>query len=860
MLGNNVKQTDLDVIPLGECIAKSGRDQPGISVENHCRIVGLVAQELICLFPEEFRKSLFPEGSDFIAACHDIGKVSPAFQKMIYGAIPQYSQKYEPIFSLVNSDNARRRTPGFHAAVSQVSIDDSCQYIPEILGIHHGFSPSTNGMQKGCSLHGGKKWQVERENLIKGLREYFSYTQSVWPVFGKTQASVVSGLVTVADWIGSGDSFVDFTLDKPVTRQELIAKASDSVCLAGFQKVCVKQGLSFQDIFHFSPYAVQTALIEAVNRPGVYILEAPMGIGKTEAALFAAYIQLAKGNATGIYFALPTQLTSEKIHERMGIFLDRVIDPSSGVARAQLLHGAAWLKDKPMGENADAGGSWFDGSKRGILAPFAAGTIDQALMAVMNVRHGFVRTFGLAGKVVILDEVHSYDSFTGTILNRLVDELRNLHCTVIILSATLTSNQRRSLLMCDDGIMHSSAYPLVSSMPLDSKSELIEQSCPDEHNDKVCVRCRDDLDCVVAEVLERAAQGEQVLWIENTVTEAQDIFRRLSAKCSDMDVECGLLHSRYLKIDREKIEDKWVSLYGKNGFDRRKEKGRILVGTQVLEQSIDIDADYLVTRLCPTDMLLQRSGRLWRHRINDMFRPPSAVREMTVLAPSYVDALEKPRLFGKSGTVYSEYVLLRSLDIWKDCTSISIPGDIRRLIEDTYIERDESGLSARYKRELVEKKDTLQRLARVGLSRGIETLPESKASTRYSELETVDVLLLKTMHVTEKEMKLVFIDGSSIIAPLSFPGRTQCRTVAATIIKNTVRVSEYIAPQTNGVTSKFKEYIYIGSKDDEEEPFRVAILARDDEILGADGSRGNADYILQYDSVTGYQSKKRQGE
>lgn len=191
------------------------------------------------------------------------------------------------------------------------------------------------------------------------------------------------------------------------------------------------------------PREPQSLFIEQVTGPGVYILEAQMGMGKTEAALFAAYQLLAQEKATGIYFALPTQLTSNKIYDRFNAFLKQIIHAESP-KQSLLLHSGAWLLDTELGEEGRPGGSWFNQNKRGLLAPFAVGTIDQALMAVMNVKHGFVRAFGLAGKVVILDEVHSYDLYTGTLLNELVAFLRQIDCTVIILSATLSQTRREA--------------------------------------------------------------------------------------------------------------------------------------------------------------------------------------------------------------------------------------------------------------------------------------------------------------------------------------------------------------------------------------------------------------------------------
>ena len=298
-----------------------------------------------------------------------------------------------------------------------------------------------------------------------------------------------------------------------------------------------------------------------------------------------------------------------------------------------LLHSSAWLRDTELGADGSPGRSWFNGAKRGLLAPFAVGTVDQALMGVMNVKHGFVRTFGLAGKVVILDEVHSYDSYTGTILNELVKALRELHCTVIILSATLTDKQRYSILgASNDSDLEKppTPYPLISVFTKEGMLREIETARLEDA--KVDVHISSNDDDATNEVLLRAERGEQILWVENTVAEAQKRYCLLAAKAREIGVDCGLLHSRFLKTDRQKNEDKWVGLFGKTGRDSRQEKGRILVGTQVLEQSLDIDADFLVTRLCPTDMLFQRLGRLWRHRKNDTIRPAEAKREAWVLA------------------------------------------------------------------------------------------------------------------------------------------------------------------------------------------------------------------------------------
>ena len=216
--------------------------------------------------------------------------------------------------------------------------------------------------------------------------------------------------------------------------------------------------------------------------------------------------------------------------------------------------------------------------------------------------------------------------------------------------------------------------------------------------------CQSD-DQAIDEVLNRAEQGQQVLWIENTVAEAQAQFQRISTFASG--IECGLLHSRFLKTDRAENEGYWVKLYGKENAQQRQTKGRILVGTQVLEQSLDIDADFLISRLAPTDMLLQRLGRLWRHE--NTVRPAEAKREAWLLVPELNAAIENAEQeFGKTAYVYSPYVLCRSLEVWHGMKSVSLPGQIREVIEATYIEHAETGTMQVYKSKLEKKRGELK--------------------------------------------------------------------------------------------------------------------------------------------------------
>jgi CRISPR-associated endonuclease/helicase Cas3 len=812
--------------------------------------VGRVARCLIQRKPTWLKEALFPQGSELIAAAHDIGKASPTFQMKIYRSL---TAKDEAIFSMLDNEIARNfekeQLWGGHAGVSQASasIENSGRYTPEILGQHHGFSPNLSLYSANSPVFGGSLWHAHRRDLLNQLKRVFDIDFPV--IHTPLQAKVLAGLTTVADWIGSGARFED-----PAGNGELqIEQALDE---AGFIAPNVVPGLKFSDVFTFEPKETQVKLIEAASQPGVYVLEAPMGMGKTEAALYSAYQLVEKNLATGIYFALPTQLTSDKIHERMNHFLSQILDEKSAHKNALLVHSNAGLT-QVMGEEGGPGGAWFAQGKRGILAPFAVGTIDQALMAVMNVKHGFVRTFGLAGKVVILDEVHSYDSFTGTILDALIKALRELHCTVIILSATLTQERREKLLGLDvDKTGKDMPYPLITSQP---NQGLLAEISVGEVPDVTVMIGHENQAKGIEEALLRASQGQQVLWIENTVGEAQKMYQTLAARTQGNGIACGLLHSRFTKEGRTAHEAVWVTAFGKGGISERHQQGRILVGTQVLEQSLDIDADFLITRIAPTDMLLQRLGRLWRH---NNCRPRQARREAWIIAPELEAAIATPaEAFGASAMVYAPYVLCRSLEVWRKIDQVKLPSQIRTLIEATYQKKTESEQMNKHLNELTKQRDKLSRLALLGLSTAGNTQPEEAAKTRYSEQETTDVLLIRDVELDQKGAWVTLINRQKIWLPRN--GRslspTKLRELTVILMQNTLKTTEYLAPLpiSREQIAWLGSYFYLGRPDfAESNPLRVALVDEAGSIRSLLPGPVNETYTLRYDEQKGYQSKK----
>jgi CRISPR-associated endonuclease/helicase Cas3 len=375
----------------------------------------------------------------------------------------------------------------------------------------------------------------------------------------------------------------------------------------------------------------------------------------------------------------------------------------------------------------------------------------------------------------------------------------------------------------------------------------------------------------IDEALERACQGQQVLWIENTVVEAQERYLDLAARAGELGISCGLLHSRFTVDDRQAIESHWVDLFGKAGWSRRAEQGRILVGTQVLEQSLNIDADFLVSRFAPTDMLLQRIGRLWRYANTP--RAVSALCEAWVLSPDLESAIAAPIAgFGRTAHVYSPYVLCRSLEVWHGRSELSLPQHIRPLIEQTYAQRGEGGSMALWLHQLEEGtprrkgRKALAQLARVTLAQDGNTLPESKAQTRYSESDSHELLLLRGLQrcSNDEVSRLTLLNGESVDLPWRRTrlSKAQWRHLAAKLMSQIVPVHVRDAPVAVPTDTLkkfgFQHCFYLGRDDweNDESLLRVALVDDAGSLHGIEGTRVHDRNELCYREDLGFRVTK----
>lgn len=687
-----------------------GENEPGISVRDHCLNVGCVAEALMRGINPFAPASLVT----WLAACHDIGKVAPGFQ----GKCEQWlrEQQLKDLFTKKRWPEALGGDRCSHSKVSQFTIqhvlrerfrlskEDAATWAA-VAGMHHG-EPHFGGQWQGCENKiGGEtaEWESLRRELADELALLLGEPTVNAPHGHSAAHWWTAGLITVADWIGSDEeNFSPKRATVPATLEDTHEKAKTALTRIGMGPLPQLPDLSFDELFGFPAYDLQTKAMVSIRESGVYVIEAPMGMGKTEAALAAAYGLMRAGKASGIYFALPTQATSNRIHERVASFLSKL-----GAQMPRLIHSGSWLLDKGIafpkfeaGQPMDArreSRDWFASSKRALMAPFGVGTVDQALMGVIAVKHFFVRHYALAGKVVIIDEVHSYDGFTGTLVEALIRALSQLGCTIIILSATLTRVRRAELLRAAgnvETISDSKAFPLITGSRLGAV-----ETDPPQPKPPVQLRFRLEADCL-EDAIAAARAGACVLWICNTVDKAQAVYKALcNARCAG-DPQVGLLHSRFTFADRERLERRWMCLLGKSrrrlpDQPARRLQGCFLISTQIVEQSVDLDADLLITELAPTDMLFQRMGRLWRHWENGQKRCRQAPETWIIAESESLNSLREMdeskirHALGKKAKVYQPYVLLRTLQQWHDQSQVRLPEDIRDWLELTYADRDD---------------------------------------------------------------------------------------------------------------------------------------------------------------------------
>lgn len=670
----------------------------------------------------------------WLAGIHDIGKCSPPFA----AKVPALADRMREHGLTLPRDSTEFSTAphglvGHHILERWLRERHGFGLRPAraqavVVGGHHGVPPTSSqlaGLKARPHLVGTGRWVEVQDEILDAAekRLELDHLLAAWAVcvLPASVQALLTGAVIVSDWLASNTDL--FPFGECTVQEERATRAWRELDLpapweATFPEDAPSALLSrrFPRLAGFTPRSVQSMTLAAATKaaePRLVIVEAAMGSGKTEAALLAAEAMAAKFGCGGVYVALPTMATSDAMFHRVLEWISHLDQP--GATSTHLAHGKAGLNedyrelvaqqrvspvyDDDLGpRQAEARvRSWLSGRKKGVLANMVVGTIDQLLFTALQARHLALRHLAFAGKVVIIDEAHAADDYMRVYLVRALEWLAAYHVPVILMSATLPRGQRQELadayrLGCGAApvaVPDDAPYPAVTVIDRHGL-ELIPP--PDEVEPEatrtVQIVCLDDeLEFLAAELHEQLADGGCAGIIRNTVGRAQETARFLRERFPDLDVV--LIHSRFIATHRTQRE---AALRDTLGPDPSRRPARqVVVGTQVLEQSLDLDFDLMVTDLAPVDLVLQRLGRLHRHRRGK----DEAERPARLRAPRlYLTGIASWRASGApdpvrgSRVVYAMSLLLRSaavLGIAPDRgTSVTLPTDIRPLVEQAY--------------------------------------------------------------------------------------------------------------------------------------------------------------------------------
>ncbi|WP_445330569.1 CRISPR-associated helicase Cas3' [Streptomyces sp. GSL17-111] len=746
-------------------------------MEDSAAVAGLLWDEWLPLSVRRLVADALPEGevdarrlAVWLAGVHDIGKATPAFACQVDELADRMRDAGLEMRSRKAMGPDRAMAP--HGLAGQVllgewleerhgwTVKQAGQFTVAVGG-HHGVPPEHaqitdldgHGQLLRSSGPSRDLWRQAQGELLDACAEEYGVRERLeaWRAVRLPQPVQVllTAVVIVADWIASNpDLFPYFPEEQPRSGAERVAAAWRGLDLpapwtATEPPLDTKQ--LFASRFDLPPRAtvrpVQEAAVDvarSMETPGLLIVEAPMGEGKTEAALAVAEIFAARSGAGGVFFALPTMATGNAMFPRLLDWLERLPGAEDGERRSvHLAHSKAALNesfadlmrrggrvaavdiDAPSSaphRRADGGGqapgelvahAWLRGRKKAMLASFVAGTIDQLLFAGLKSRHLALRHLAVAGKVVIVDEAHAYDAYMSVYLDRVLSWLGAYGVPVVVLSATLPAARRRALTEgyagtpgrgaggdeCFVQVGEENAYPLLTAVSPGGPPVLRRPASSGRGTDVALEPLDDDLDVLTDRLGRELVDGGCVLVVRNTVARVLETARALRDRFGEAAVTVA--HSSFLDLDRAANDANLLKRFGPpEKSEGRPDGPHVVVASQVAEQSLDVDFDLLVSDLCPVDLLLQRAGRLHRHPrgAGQRDRPPG-LRTARCLVTGVDWTTAVPTPVRGSVAVYGAYALLRSAAALRPHLDgdgrrpVRLPSDISPLVQAAYAEK-----------------------------------------------------------------------------------------------------------------------------------------------------------------------------
>lgn len=638
----------LDVAAVGYVLLQNNP----VYLEHFQRLTGLESLQLIRWFT-------------FLLALHDIGKFADSFQNLnpeILNRLQarksdrKYGLRHDSLGWIFWKKHFRQQ---FQAKGIMPKASSKYEDLPQTLDFwlaamvgHHGQPPKPDSSRLVRDDFDEQADFAAASAFLDDLIPVLLGEDFIFPACTIESIQLaswwLSGLAVLSDWLGSNTQYFPYQ-SKPEPLAEYWEKAkryaSEAVSATGLLGSSPSVSLTLTDLIDV-PQGITpelTPLQQAVSEweisasPQIFILEDVTGAGKTEAAVLLAHRLMNAGLGNSLYFALPTMATANTMYDRMRDVY-RKLFAADVLPSLVLAHGAASMSDgfqqsiirnykQQHGEYAKGEQSaeahcnaWLaDNRKKALLADIGIGTVDQTLLAILPSRHQSLRLLGLVNKILLVDEVHACDAYMHELLCALLRAHAAAGGSVILLSATLPHKQRQALLnaYADGRSWHRTtlqatdddSYPLISCLDSQRLRERIIAT-RDSVKREVKTVFLHEQQAVEALLAETVANGQCVCWIRNTVKDAIEAYQRITKAHPDWNVD--LFHARYALGDRINIEKRVVKRFDRDSSAEQR-YGQILIATQVVEQSLDLDFDTLITDLAPIDLLIQRAGRLRRH-------------------------------------------------------------------------------------------------------------------------------------------------------------------------------------------------------------------------------------------------------
>jgi CRISPR-associated endonuclease/helicase Cas3 len=762
----------------------------------------------------------------FILTLHDLGKFASAFQKLYPNESAQLlkpdcrkeydgrnfrhdrmglffwnSIKIDVLPQLLDIENLSSREKSF--------VNDTLMVLMDCALGHHGQPINTDSpgsIKHFTELHNTEAAQQFTQQMFEIFQPKFPIEKLKSKQWLKRLEQVswqLAGLAVLADWIGSDNSHFQYKAEfMPLADYWQHAQVTASIALAATDlntAPSAKPFLSIKEHYGFDPTPLQhwVETVGVDDSPQLFILEDVTGSGKTEAALALTHRLMQAGAADGFYFGLPTMATSNAMFSRVANHYQQMLTNDNGKQISIVLaHGAREMNDlfreavfstnstdsdytKTDSTATAQCNQWLaDSRKKALLAPVGVGTIDQALLAVLPRRHQSLRLLGLNRKVLIFDEVHAADEFMFELLESLL--VLHLHqggCA-ILLTATLSQKQRKRLVAIwhkagglSPVLPEKTTFPLATKVSINPQMPLLEAEITSraDVSREVKVSFLNSFDACIGKVISAAKQGQCVVWVRNTVNDTLEAYEAILRQLDEPE-DCLLFHSRFVLQDRKSIEDKVLATFGKSSTNSIR-RGKVLIATQVFQESLDADADVMISDICPIDDLIQRAGRLQRHtRDVNGAHQHNAVEsrpapELWVHSPKWCGNPKSDWLSADFRN--TQYVYRSPGRLWlgirelQSLGAIRMPSEARQLIEAVYgddaynqipdaLRHQENELIGDERSKSAKAKSQLLAWDSYGYcDRSANGWYEdnSDISTRYSDIETVEVLLLEQTNI-----------------------------------------------------------------------------------------------------------------